>query len=253
MKILLEKELKANWRSFRYPAFLLVILFFALLDPLMLKYMNEILGYFATGIEIIMPEPTPQDAYFSYLSDVSQIGIFVLIFAIMGSVAREKETGVTGWLLSKPVSRWQYLFAKLVILYSLVITGIFACSTLAYLYTTSLIGQPPLTESVLATLNLVVFSLLIATLTFALSTLLKSPLQAGGITLLIFFVSGMINLLVANSAAANYYPNTLLNQMKPLLEGSATAADSAGPLAISAILITLLVIISGFRFSRMEF
>lgn len=253
MKILLEKEFKANWRSFRYPAFLLVIIFFALLDPLMLKYMNEILGNFATGIEIIMPDPTPQDAFFSYLSDVSQIGILVLIFAVMGIVAREKETGVTGWLLSKPISRWQYLFAKLLVLYGVVITGVFACSMLAYLYTTSLIGQPPLAESALATVNLVIFTLLIATLTFTLSTVLKSPLQAGGITLLLFFVSGMFNLLVANSAAAKYYPNTLLSQMKPLLDGTATAIDSTGPLAITVLLITLLVILSGVRFSRMEF
>ncbi|MBM4235955.1 MAG: hypothetical protein FJ152_05735 [Firmicutes bacterium] len=252
MKVLLEKELKSNWRSFRYPAFLLVILFFALLDPLMLRYMNEILGYFATGLEITMPEPTPQDAIFSFLSDVSQIGIFVLIFASMGSVAREKETGVTGWLLSKPISRWQYLLAKVIILYLLIIAGIFACSTLAYLYTTSLIDQPPMAESALATFNLVIFTLLIATLTVALSTVLKSPLQAGGITLLIFFLSGIINMLIADSAAANYYPNTLLSQMKPLLDGTATAADSAGPLGVTIFLIALLVILSGFRFSRME-
>ena len=29
MRVLLEKELKANWRSFRYPAFLLIILIIA--------------------------------------------------------------------------------------------------------------------------------------------------------------------------------------------------------------------------------
>ncbi len=253
MKSLMVKELKANWRSFRYPAFLLVLLFFALLDPLMLKHMNELLGYFATGVEIIVPEPTPQDAYFSYLNDVSQIGIFVLIFTVMGCVAREKETGVTGWLLSKPVSRRQYLCAKLVIMYWLVIAGIFTCSALAYLYTTSLLGQPPLAESALATANLTVFTLLIATLAFALSTVLKSPLQAGGVTLLIFFLSGILNLLVAGSAAANYYPNTLLSQMKPLLDGRAAATDSTAPLTVTVMLITLLVILSSYRFSKMEF
>ena len=109
MIVLILKELRSNWRSFRYPAFLLVVTFFAILDPLMLKYMNEILANFATGIEIIAPDPTPEDAFLSYLSDVSQIGILVLIFMAMGSVAREKETGVTGWLLSKPISRWKSL------------------------------------------------------------------------------------------------------------------------------------------------
>ncbi len=252
MKVLLEKELKSNWRSFRYPAFLLVILFFALLDPLMLRYMNEILGYFATGIEIIMPDPTPQDAYLSFLSDVSQIGIFVLIFAAMGCVAREKETGVTGWLLSKPISRWKYLFAKLLSLYGLIIIGIFSCSAIAYLYTTSLIAQPPLVESVWATINLVVFTLFIASITFSLSALLKTPLQAGGITLLIFFLSGILNLFIANSAAADYYPNTLLTLMKPILDGTASASDIIMPIVITFILIFIMILVSSSRFAKME-
>jgi ABC-2 type transport system permease protein len=252
MIVLLEKELKANWRSFRYPAFLLIILFFALLDPLMLKYMNEILGQFATGIEIIMPDPTPEDAYFSYLSDVSQIGILILIFSTMGIVAREKETGVTGWLLSKPVGRWQYLFAKLLILYGLVIVGIIAGSALAYLYTTSLIGQPPLNGSVMATLNLVIFTLFIATLTYTLSTVLKSPLQTGGITLLIFFMGGIINMLISDSAAAKFYPNTLLTQMKSLLDGTVSAAECTNPITVTIVLIVLLILLSGIRFSRLE-
>jgi len=252
MRVLLAKELKSNWRSFRYPAFLLIILFFALLDPLMLKYMNEILEQFAMGIEIIMPDPTPQDAFLSYLSDVSQIGIVVLIFATMGLVAREKETGVTGWLLSKPVSRWQYLFAKLLSLYGLVIVGIFTGSALAYLYTTSLIGQPPLAGSVMATLNLVIFTLFMATLTYALSTVLKSPLQAGGITLLIFFISGMVNMIINRSVAAKFYPNSLLTLMKPLLDGTVNNTESTGPLTITIILIVLLILFSGTWFSRLE-
>ncbi len=252
MTVLILKELRSNWRSFRYPAFLLVVTFFAILDPLMLKYMNEILANFATGIEIIAPDPTPEDAYFSYLSDVSQIGILVLIFMAMGSVAREKETGVTGWLLSKPISRWSYLLAKLAVLYGFIVAGLFASSTLAYLYTMSLIGKAPLGEAILATICLTVFTLFIATIVFTLSTLLKSPLQAGGLTLLIFFLSGIVNMLISGSAAAKYYPNTLLSQMKPLLDGTAVSADLAWPLTVTLLLIFLMVALAGSLFSRME-
>jgi ABC-2 type transport system permease protein len=252
MTVLILKELRSNWRSFRYPAFLLVVTFFAILDPLMLKYMNEIIANFATGIEIIVPDPTPEDAYFSYLSDVSQIGILVLIFMAMGSVAREKETGVTGWLLSKPIGRWNYLLAKLVVLYGFIITGLFACSSLAYLYTMSLIGRAPLVESVMATICLILFTLFIATIVFTLSTLLKSPLQAGGLSLLIFFLSGIMNVLIASSEAAKFYPNTLLSQMKPLLDGTAAPADLAWPLTITLLFIFFMVALAGSLFSRME-
>ncbi|MBW6463503.1 MAG: ABC transporter permease [Firmicutes bacterium] len=252
MTVLFLKELRSNWRSFRYPAFLLILLFFAILDPLMLKYMNEIISYFATGMEIIMPDPTPEAAFLSYLSDVSQIGIMVLIFMAMGMVAREKENGVTGWLLSKPIGRWQYLAAKLLALYSVIIIGLIACSALAYLYTMSLLGQAALNGSILATICLLVFTIYIATITFTFSTLLKTPLLAGGPTLLLFFLSGIINMLITNSDAANFYPNTLLSLMKPLLESTATAADLTWPMAVTTILILLMILLAGYRFSKME-
>lgn len=252
MIVLVLKELKSNWRSFRYPAFLLIVLFFAILDPLMLKYMNEIFDYFATGIEMVIPDPSSEESFLSYLSDVSQIGVIVLIFMTMGTVAREKETGVTGWLLSKPIGRWQYLAAKLLVLYAIIIAGLFACSAVAYLYTMSLIGQPPLGASILATTCLVIFTIYIATITFSLSTLLKTPLQAGGLTMLYFFLSGIANMLISNSAAANFYPNTLLSLMKPLLDKTATATDMIWPLIITIIFILLLVLLTGRRFSLME-
>lgn len=252
MKVMFEKEFKSNWRSFRYPSFLLILFFFALMDPLMLKYMNEILGYFATGIEIIMPEPTPEDAFFSFLSDVSQIGIFVLILVTMGTVAREKETSVTGWLLSKPISRWQYLLAKLLVIFGLVIAGLLVSSIVAFAYTASLIGQPPLEGALFAILSLTVFALFIATVNFTLSTLLKSPLQAGGLTMLLFFASGILNMVVGGSAVANYYPNTLIALMKPLLDGTETAASISGPVTVTLLIIVLLIVLAGNRFARME-
>lgn len=252
MKVLILKEFRSNWRSFRYPAFLLVVLFFALLDPPMIAYMDQVIGYFAEGMEIGFPDPTPADAFASYLSDVSQIGLIVLIFVLMGSVAKEKETGVAGWMLSKPVSRWQFLAAKIIVHYAVITAGIFICSALAYLYTMSLLGKVPLNQALLGTAVLTVFILLIASLTFFFSTILKSPLQAGGATIFIFFISGILNLLIANSAAADFYPNTLLAKLMPLVNGTAGPADIAGPLAVALGLSLLLFSLSGIFFSKME-
>ncbi|OPL10782.1 MAG: hypothetical protein AVO34_09770 [Firmicutes bacterium ML8_F2] len=252
MTTLLLKELKWNWRSFRYPAFLLVVLFFALLDPPMMKYMNEILARFAEGVEIVMPDPTPEETFFSYLSDVSQMGILVLIFMVMGSVAREKETGAAGWMLSKPIGRWQYLTAKIIVLFAILIAGLYICSALAYLYTMTLIGKAPLAGSIMATTALVAYTLLLATLTFAFSTVLKSQLAAGGLAVMVFFLSGLLNLVVAETAAADFYPNTLLALMKPLIDGTAAPSAIAVPLTVTLLLILLLFMLAGRRFSRME-
>ncbi len=252
MKVLVLKEFRSNWRSFRYPAFLLVVLFFALLDPPMTRYMDEIMGYFAEGLEMVLPEPTAEDAFISYLSDVSQIGIMVLIFVVMGSVAREKSNGVTGWMLSKPIGRWHYLAAKLIVHYAVIIVGLTVCSAFAYLYTMSLLGAIPLAAAVWGTLALTAYIILMATVTFTFSTILNSPLQAGGFTVLIFFLSGILNIFISNTSAANYYPNTLLGQLGPLVNGTSGPADIFGALAVTLGLCILLAVITGVRFSRME-
>ncbi|MGB4331333.1 MAG: ABC transporter permease subunit [Dethiobacteria bacterium] len=251
MKTLLIKEFRENWRSFRYPALLLVLLFFALADPPMLKYMNDFLAYFAE-IEIAMPDPSPQDALATFLGDASQIGILVLIFISMGSIAREKENGVAGWILSKPVSRWEYFTAKAVSLYAIIIAAIASSSAIAYLYTWSLLGRVDLVDALWATISFTVFALLYGTITFALSAVVKSPMQAGGLTILIFFLSGILNLLVSETGIRDFYPNTLLSEMALLACGQSTPGDAAIPLAVTLGLSAAILLLAGLRFQKIE-
>lgn len=251
MKTLLQKEFIWNWRSFRFPALLLVFLFFALLDPVSVRYMNEILARFA-DFELTLPEPVPEDALLSFMQSVSQIGLIVLIFTSMGIVAKEKETGVAAWMLSKPVGRWKYLAAKLINLYALVIVGISGASVVAYLYTWSLMGQVAPGGAIWAVVSLVVFAVFIASLTFALSTVMKTPLQAGGLTVLIFFLSGIIQLVVSETAVRQIYPNTLLGELQNLIHGISGPAEIALPLVATLFLSLLLVWLAGLRFARQE-
>jgi ABC-2 type transport system permease protein len=253
METLLIKEIKWNWRSFRYPAFMLVVLFFALLDPATVKYMNEILSLFVEGVDLsLFPEPTAVMALESALSDIAGIGILVLIIISMGSVAKEKETGAAAWILSKPVGRWSYLAAKVVVLYGVVIVGLALAATFSYLYTWTLLGPVPISGVFWSTVGLAAFALLIATITFTCSVICRSPLAAGGVSVLIFFLSGIFNMIIANLDAARFYPNTLLGQIGPLLAGAAGPVDIAWALAVTALLCIFLLVIAGFRFSRLE-
>ncbi len=252
MLTLMAKEFKWNFRSFRYPAFFLVLLFFALMNPPTTKYMQEILAYFAEGMAINLPDPTPEAAFISYLQDVSQIGVFALIFIIMGSVAKEKENGVTGWILSKPVGKRKYLGAKIIVHYLAVIMVILGTSTLSYLYTWSLLGQVSLIGALWSTISLMVFALFIASITFTLSVLLKTPLQAGGVAIMIYFITSLLNMLIANSAISKFYPNTLLEQMVNLVTAVSTPGDIAVTLVTTLGLSLFILVLGGLKFARME-
>ncbi len=251
MNALMIKELRENWRSFRYPAFLLVLLFFALSDPLMIKYMREILAYFAE-IEIALPDPSPQEAFATFLGDASQLGILVLIFISMGSIAGEKENGVAGWILSKPVNRWEYYLAKAACISAIIIAGVAASSAIAYLYTWSLLGRVSFYNALWATISFTAFALLYGAISFALSTVARSPLQAGGLTVLIFFASGILNLPVSETRLRDFYPNTLLSEMSLLLHGQSTPDHLALPLAVTLGLTAAILLLAGWRFQKLE-
>lgn len=253
MKELFLKELRSNWRSFRYPAFFIVLLFFALLAPPTNKYMSEILGMFAEGIDpSIFPEPTAEDSFIGYLGDIYGIGILVLIFILMGSVAREKENGVTGWILSKPVSRWSYLNAKIIVHLVIVFFAVTLANTVGYLYTWSLLGEIPLVGVAWATISLIVFMWLFAVITFAMSVVLKSPFQAGGVSVVIFFITGILNMFVGALDMGRFYPNTLLSELPHLVTGVSGPEEILPPLVVTFAIGILIYILAGRKFARME-
>jgi len=253
LKDLLMKEFKWNWRSFRYPAFLLLLLFFALLNPPSTKYMNEILEMFAEGFDAsLLPEPSAVEAYAGILGDFYTVGLLVLIFILMGSVAGEKESGVTGWILSKPVSRWSYLHAKMVLHAAVVIVGVAVMSAVGYLYTWSLLEQVSLAGAFWATLALIVYMLLFTTIVLSLSAILKSPLQAGGLTALIYALSGALNLLMSQVAVGRFYPNTLLGEIPLLIRGVSGPGEVWGAILITLLLSFLIYFLAGSRFQKME-
>ncbi len=255
MKALILKELRWNWRSFRFPAVILVFVFFAMLSPPTVRYMNEILAFFADSsfLDGLLPEPNPVDAFVGGLADISQIGILVLIFTSMGIVAQEKETGVAGWMLSKPTSRRDYLLAKVICLFGAVTVALALAVSLAYLYTWSLLGQIPLTGAIWSGLALLVFTLVMATVSFCFSTTMRSPLQAGGLSCVVFFSSGVLNLLVSRVPSLRaVYPNTLLSEMPALAAGLSGPMDVAGPMVASLVLILALLALASGVFARAD-
>ena len=142
--------------------------------------------------------------------------------------------------------------AKAVSLYAIIIAAIASSSAIAYLYTWSLLGRVDLVDALWATISFTVFALLYGTITFALSAVVKSPMQAGGLTVLIFFLSGILNLLVSETGIRDFYPNTLLSEMALLACGQSTPGDAAIPLAVTLGLSAAILLLAGLRFQKIE-
>jgi len=214
---LVRREIRQNWRTFRLPALYLIFLFLAVTDPLVTKYMGEILARSAHGITVIVPPPSPSQAMIQFLGDFIELGALVIIAITMGSVAGEKASGVTSFMLTKPVSRKSYIVAKILVLGGGAALGMVAATVLAWLYSWSLLGPISFSRIAWAALSAILYAEFILAVTFGASMAVDSYLGAGGIGLLTLFLTSIAGSFLGNSAVGPYLPSTLVKNIELFL------------------------------------
>ncbi|MGE5579096.1 MAG: ABC transporter permease [Bacillota bacterium] len=219
MSALVGKEIRQAWRAFRLPALYLTLLFLAIMDPLSTRYMGEILQKFATGITVLVPPPTAEMALGSFIGDIAEIGLLVIIATTMGAVAGEKASGVTAFIVTKPASRKSYVAAKYTVLAGGLAIGIVTSALLAALYTWTLIGPVQASRIILATLAVLIYAEFIMSATFAASMVASSGLAAGGAGLVIMIVTGIAGALLAQAPVGPWFPAALMRNATLLLSG----------------------------------
>ena len=249
---MLRRELVDGWRSFRFPGLALVVMFFALLDPPSTKYMAEILKMFAGDLVIQAPPPHPADAFASFLGDVNGMALLVLIVISMGLVAREKENGVAAWVLTRPVSRDNYLLGKLAASVVAFFGAVLAGGVLCYLYTWSLLGRLELIPALVLTLGLGLYGSVVLAVTWSASALGKSPLVAGGWGLGSLFLLWIPSSILSLTAAGRFLPYSLVGQAGAVLRGVTPLADLIPAAMVSLALIAVVIVFTLTRFRALE-
>jgi ABC-2 type transport system permease protein len=236
----------------------LAFLFFAIMDPLSTRYMGEILQKFATGITIVVPPPSAEMAVGSFIGDIVEIGLLVIIAITMGAVAGEKASGVAAFIVTKPVSRRSYVLAKYGVLAAGLALGIAASVLLASLYTWTLIGPIPASRVALATLSVGLYAELIMSATFAASMVTPGSLAAGGAGLGFMIVVGLAGTFLGRSAVGPYLPSALMGNASLLLAGSSGASGAGASTlllkpGITAVLLSAALLWAGFaRFKSQD-
>src|SRR5215831_21008223 len=117
--IFLRKELRESLRTNRLLAVAAIFAILGIISPLGAKYTPELLKSLGTGsggVTVILPTPTVKDAIAQFIKNVAGTGILVAVLLPMGIVAREKERGTAAFVLSKPLTRLDFLAAKVLAL-----------------------------------------------------------------------------------------------------------------------------------------
>ncbi|MEG1284017.1 MAG: hypothetical protein RSD60_06695 [Lactococcus sp.] len=96
MRRLILLEMKMWWRNSRLLILFFLFAFFGITSPVLIYYMKEFLATFGgtEGTIILMPDPNWKALMESYFSNISQIGLFVLVYFTADTFKLKKESSL---------------------------------------------------------------------------------------------------------------------------------------------------------------
>lgn len=234
--VLLGKELRELARSYKLLFVPLVFIILALGQPVAMKLLPQLLegaGNLPPGAIIEIPQPPPPQVAAGIIGQLNQMGILVLVLAGMGAVAAERASGVAATVLSKPVRRGAYLGAKATAFAALATLSLALALLAGGYYTVVLLGPVDWGGIAWGTLLYLPNLLLAVAVTMSFSSLLKSPLAAGGAALAALVALNLAPRLLGG-AWPQAFPGALTGRSALVIAGAPLPAGAL-PHAVPAV------------------
>jgi len=220
---LLKQEFLGLWRTGRVIGVVVVLLLVAIMGPAVTKFLPDLLsGQLPEGVSITLPPVSGVDGFLAFLQNASQIGYLVVILIAMGAVAAERSSGVAASTFALPVAHRDYLLSKLVSYGALVVLAVALAGVVAWAYSLLLLGPLALERAVGASALYALWALAVLSWTLLLSSLLRSQLLAGILSLVPLFGFPLLENLTGR--AGDHTPFAVLPHGDALLRGSVDGA-----------------------------
>jgi ABC-2 type transport system permease protein len=232
-----KKEMVEQYRTFRLLIVLAALLFFGFATPLLLKFLPDILATSSQQIPLQIPTFTAKDAILSYISNLGQIGLLIVVLVSMGAIASERERRTAVMTLSKPVGFGAFVCAKLASLAVLFGVGLMLGALGCYLYTLILLGD--FNPGTFLQINLLVglYLLVCISVTLMFSSFFKNQLAAGGLA----FVTLIVLWLLSNlPGVGQAMPYGLMNWASSLANGGGASHWSALIVSLALVIVVTL-------------
>lgn len=237
---LTRKDLLEQWRTKKILILSIVFLFVAISSPIIAKLTPELLKSISVpGLTINLPPPTYSDSIDQFIKNVSQIALLVLVFVIAGAVADEKNRKTLEILLTKPVSRMVFILSKFKSYFISISLVFAACSAIFYLYTVSTFSTFDALNFAIMAGNVLLYILMISSITILASTFVKNPIAAGGIGFVSYILFGTI--FDFFEPLKKYSPNKIFSIYKDTV-----AHGWNGDLLLPILVMTGVIIVSVF-------
>jgi ABC-2 type transport system permease protein len=217
---LLRKEIQEQLKLYRLVIVGGIFVFFGISDPIMLKYLPEILKMAGSGQMVIqLPTTTAAQSLAEYAGNIGQIGALIAVLVAMGCIANELKSGTAVMTLSKPVSRSAFVTAKLLAMSMTFLVSMILGSLFCFGYTVWLIHGSVVMPFIGLNLLLGLFLVFCLAVTLFFSSMYKSGLAAGGLAIGVVIVQAIISSI---PIIGNFMPGKLLSWGTDLLTGTGT-------------------------------
>ncbi len=240
-------ETRKTWRLWVLPG---LLVFLGLTTPIMAAATPTILKMTAErqpGVVIHFPAPTAIDSYAQFMGNLLQLALLVVIITGAAAIAGERRGGTAILVLTKPLSRTAFVWAKavanLVILLAATAAGTGLCIAVTIaLFDTSRIV--PFVESVVVWLAL---AAMFVCLMIWLSAALDKQAAAAGSGIAVF---AALFALTGFPAIRAWTPAGIVAANDALLKGK--DAPIAQPVTVTLVLAVIFLLLAAWSFRRKE-
>jgi ABC-2 type transport system permease protein len=240
-------ETRKTWRVWVLPG---VLVFLGLTTPILTAATPAILKMTARsqpGVVIKYPPPTSLESYAGFLGNLAQVALLVVIITGAAAVAGERRGGTAVLVLTKPLSRTSFVWAKTVANLAILVAATAAGTALCVVATVALFDAahiPTFLESVALWLALAaLFVCLMVWLSAALDRQAAAAGAGVAVYAALFALSGF-------PALRDWTPAGILAANQAVLKGEHAAL--ARPVAITLALSVVFVLLAAWSFRRKE-
>jgi ABC-2 type transport system permease protein len=248
---MVTKELFEAWRTYRLIVVALLFLALGVTAPIITRLLPDIIRTFGGSdiFEADIPTPGIADVVDQLLKNLIQFGALAAILLTMGTVATERERGTAAFVLSKPVTRSAFLWAKFVAIAVVFAIAVGLAVFAAYVYTIVLFHRPSALGWIELGAVVWLSAMVYASITFLGSVVAKSALGAAGIGFLGLIVLSLLS-IVPNF---NWLPADLTGVASSFaLREESPDVDPVLTITFSIGLIVVALALAWLRFRRAE-
>jgi ABC-2 type transport system permease protein len=187
---------------------------FGLAEPALTRYQSQILGHVGNGVRISFPPATPAQGVSSYASELSGIGLIVVVVIAAGAFGFDARHGLATFLRTRVASIWHLVTPRFAV-WAAAAAIAYVLGTLAAWYETDLLIGPPAVGGMLAGMLCGAVYLAFAVAVTALAaSVVRNTLAAVGIALAVLL---LLPIAGTFHPAAAWLPTTLATAPGDLL------------------------------------